>query len=153
MNLFFGIVLLIISTFVGYVCSSKFSDRQVFYLDFLNFNKKLKQEVAFKQSTILTIVNKLNNNSDFNITTKDFFSKNELNFNKKYLTEEEKNYFYDYLREIGKTEKNYQIEYLNATNETLTLKQKACEEDAKKYKKLYIKIGFLIGLILLILVL
>lgn len=153
MNIFLGLILLIISTFIGYVLSCKFSDRQAFYLDFASFNKKLKQEVAFKQSTILSLINQLNEDSDFNLSIKSFFIKNELSFDKKYLTEEEKNYFFDYIKELGKTEKSFQIEYLNATNEMLILKQKESEEDVKKYKKLYIKIGFLIGLILLILVL
>lgn len=154
MKLFLGIILLIICVFIGYIKSNKYYYRRVFYEDFLRFNDKLKQEVAFKQCTIKSILDSENIDTDFIACVKNvFLNNNEFSFNQSYLTENEIRYYSDYLSKIGVGDKSLQINFLQSVNEEVGKIQNQCVSDEIKYKKLYIKLGFFIGLILLILVL
>ena len=58
-----------------------------------------------------------------------------------------------YFKIIGSGDKDTQIEYLNAVSAQLSNKCVICEEEEKKYRSLYVKLGFLIGLIALIILL
>ncbi len=59
----------------------------------------------------------------------------------------------EYFEKIGRFDKETQLEYLNNVNKIIIEKQQASSLDEKKYNALYIKLSFLIGLILLIIVL
>ena len=67
-----------------------------------------------------------------------------------FLTKNELEEVFAYVSNIGNSDKTSQLSYLNNFNEVLTEKLKVCKEEEGKYKNLYIKIGFLIGLILFI---
>ena len=72
-----------------------------------------------------------------------------LNIN--YLSSYEKAFLLEYFENIGKTEKGSQLEFLKKAEERLSTFYKNAIELDKKYKTLYIKLGFLIGLIIFIL--
>ena len=154
MRLFLGIVLLVICTYVGYIKSNKYYFRKVFYDDFVRFNSKLKQEVAFKQGTIKNLLDNEKNQTDFIIGLKNIFS-NIQNDDKKiyYLDEDELKEYKTYISNIGTGDKSLMIEYLQSVDESMINKQKQCVLEEKKYKALYVKLGFFVGLIMLILVL
>ena len=79
----------------------------------------------------------------------------ESNFDVKitYLTVQEKNFVFEYFAKIGKLDKDTQLEYLKSVSSIILEKQQYSISDEKKYKALYVKLSFLIGLILLIVVL
>ena len=152
MKIFLGIILVCFSTLLGYILSAKFTFRKEFYNDFYNFNTKLKQEISFRQTTLIALVKNLSN-SDFNLTLKNQIQNNEFNFNKNYLKKDEIEYFDNYLRTIGTGDKNSQLDFLDKINVDVLEKQKQTSEEEIKYKSLYIKLSFLLGLILFVLVL
>ena len=53
---------------------------------------------------------------------------------------------------IGKGDSNSQKNYFTSVKETLSKLKKEAEENNKKYGDLYVKLGFLCGLLILILV-
>ena len=53
MKIFLGLILLLLSTFLGYLLSSKYTKILEFYKEFISFNKKLITEVSFSQKTII----------------------------------------------------------------------------------------------------
>jgi hypothetical protein len=153
-NLILGICVLIISTYFGTCFSKKYTERKVFYNDFNEFNNSVKNEINYSQNTIMTILSKNNEQkSDFYITTKSFFDKGDISFEKKYISKDEKNFFIDYLKTIGNGDRITQTKFVESASEQLKDKLKSAENDEKKYKKTYIKLGFLIGLISLIILL
>lgn len=152
MKIILGIILVCLSTLLGYILSGKFTFRKDFYNDFYVFNDKLKQEVSFRQTTLISLLKNCGVN-DFYVVLRNYIQNNVFSFNKTYLNKDEILYFENYLKMIGNGDKNSQIEYLDRINVDLIEKRKQMIDDEKKYKILYIKLGFLFGLILFVLVL
>ncbi|MBR5192788.1 MAG: stage III sporulation protein AB [Clostridia bacterium] len=153
MKIVLGILCLILCCFAGYLISAKYKDRLNFYLDFKNFNDNLKKEISFSQKTIKQILlEKQQNNSIFyTLISKNILS-NENPTNKElyFLTKNEIDEVLTYITNVGNSDKNSQLTYLNNFESILNEKVNVVKEEEKKYKNLYIKIGFLIGLMLLI---
>ncbi len=154
MRLVLGIVFLILSTFFGYKFSSKFSDRRVFYNDFYLFNKQLVNEVFFSQNSIVNLVDKKTDDGYFiGQVKKIILEKNNKTQLSNIYTKEENDFFNDYLSNIGNGDSVSQRKYLEGIDELLKEKRQMTHDEEKKYKKLYVKLGFLFGLVLLIIVL
>ena len=154
MKIFLGILVIIFSTFIGYVLSKKYTKLKNFYCNFDNFNKMLKTEIAFSQKTLKEIIDeKYSINNDF-LNNFKLYLENKENFclNINYLSSDEKAFLLEYFENIGKTEKGSQLEFLKKAEERLSTFYKNAIELDKKYKTLYIKLGFLIGLIIFILI-
>lgn len=149
--LFLGIILLILSTFVGYILSEKFSKRRAFYKNFRLFNTELEKEISFTKRTMLELIEGKKDN-DFSLIVFNYFNNNVLDFNLSYLKVEELDFFKIYLKTIGSSNDISQLQYLTATNLEIDKRLSEAEANEKKYKTLYVKIGFLIGLILLIII-
>ena len=152
MKVLLGIILVCLSTLLGYILAGKFAFRKQFYDDYCNFNNIFKQEISFRQTTLVSLV-KNKNSGDFYCVLRNYVQDNEFVFNKTYLKKDEIEFFHNYLKTLGTGDKNTQIEFIDRTNIVILEKQKKCVEDEKKYKALYVKLGFLFGLILFILVL
>ena len=154
MRLVLGIIFLILSTFFGYKFSSKFSDRRVFYNDFYLFNKQLVNEVFFSQNSIVNLVDKKTDDGYFIGQVKKIIleKNNKIQLSNTY-TKEENDFFNDYLSNIGNGDSLSQRKYLEGIDELLKEKRQITQDEEKKYKKLYVKLGFLFGLVLLIIVL
>lgn len=153
MKIIIGIFFLFLCTFIGYNLSLKYTKRKIFYGNFFNFNEKLLREVSFLQTTIVSLLNDIDINTDFYDSLKHYVNTKEFKFDKQYLFEEEKNELNRYFKTIGTSDKIGQLEYLSSMDITLKNKRIQTEENEKKYRMLYIKMGFLIGLIILIILL
>lgn len=152
MRLILGLILLLCCTLIGYCMAGKFIDRKTFYNDFLSFVKKLKQEVSFGQATIIEIV-KDTNIGDFCLLIENYFNSNNKSIPYPYLNNDDKKVYLDFVEKIGKSDGKTQLDYLNDIEQNVSNEYTKASENEKIYKKLYIKMGFLVGLILLILVL
>lgn len=150
MRLLLGVICLILSLFVGCKLSQKFTFKRKFYSDFKNFNERFISEVSFTQKTISQIIN--DNNSDFYLYLRNKINSNEsLKIN--YLKKEEYELLTDYISNIGNSDKNTQMLYLNAVKSQIDNCFIKSKDDEKRYKTLYIKMSFLIGLIILVVLL
>lgn len=153
MKIVLGLILLAFSTLIGFLLGGKYSDKLQFYQDFCEFNDRLKLEISFKQTTLLKILENEKRRSDFYLAIKDYIIFKEKKFDKKYIDAHEKEFFLSYLSNIGTSDKNSELKYLeNATN-IIYAEHNKIKIEEKKYRTLYIKLGFLIGLMLFILVL
>ncbi len=150
MRLFLGVICLILCLFVGYVLSQKFSYKKRFYSDFKNFNERLTTEVSFTQKTIFQLIN--DNDTDFYKFIKNKISDGE-SVNPRYLKKEELEFLDDYISNVGKSDRYTQMLYLNSVKNQIENCFYKSKEDEKKYKSLYVKMGFLIGLIILVVLL
>ena len=149
MKIFLCLLLVVCFTFAGYLLSQKYKKRKDFYLGFKNFNSKLSTEINFSKNSILKIISELNDDTSFNIEIKKYI-KNSVSyvFMDKYLTSDEVQFFYDYLKNLGVSDSETQLNFLNNINESLAEKCDISEKEYKRYKPLYIKLGFLLGLII-----
>ncbi|MDY6367941.1 MAG: hypothetical protein SPL13_05465 [Clostridia bacterium] len=150
MNVYFGVIGFILSTFIGYRLSVKFTQRKSFYNTFYNFNEKMLDEISFSSKSLLTLIEKESvNSNDFYVILQKKIIKSDYNY-PQYLKPEDKIFFEEYEKLLGKSDKKSQNEFLTAKkNELLKLKTES-EQEEKKYKNLYVKLGFLLGLVMLV---
>lgn len=155
MKIFVGILLCIISTFIGYYFSKKYSVRRKFFQDFVDFNSAIKKEISFSKNTLISFIKSFENANDlfYKNLIDVIVNKKNVSLEKNIFTKQENQYLTSYLNFIGTSDTNSQLNFLNKTEKELDgfLEESMAEE--KKCKPLYIKIGFLIGLIMFIAVL
>lgn len=150
MKIIIGLAIFIFCIIFGFLRSNFYIKKRQYYFDFYSFNKKLKNEIYFLQKPLLEII-KNDKKTDFIICLEKYFDTNEFIFNKDYLTDEEKDFLKNYLNIIGKGDSTSQIQYIETVAEQIDVNYEKSKEDEKKYKPLYIKMSFLIGLMFFIL--
>lgn len=152
MSFIFGVIALITCSYIGYLCSKKYIDKRDFYNDFNNFNLKLKNAVSFNNSTIISLIESCDKKSLFYDALRSCFTKSiKIDFTSvNYLSKAEIDFLNSYLDLIGSVDRNTQINYLNEVSNKLQENLNEAILEEKKYKTLYIKIGFLVGLIVFV---
>lgn len=147
----------VITAFIGYLISAKYSSERDFWKTFVFTHKRIKNEVAFSQKPIPEILSvgnsedKSENSDIFSLAVKNYINGEETPVKVKFLTAEQNEFFSDYLSNLGKTDKKSQLDFLNSAEERLYYYEKKSDERCKRYRPLFVKLGFLFGLILFIL--
>lgn len=150
MRIFIGILLLLLSIYLGYILSSKYRKRLSFFNSFYEFNNTVSNEVYFSQSTILQMLKNQEKEDDFIQNVKEYLQNKKLKFELKYLSNDDLEFFNNYLKKVGGSDKKTQEKFLENANVQIEKKLNAARDEEKKYRLLYIKLGFLVGLIALI---
>ena len=150
MNIFIGIILFICCILFGYIKADKYIKKRKYYFDFYTFNKILKSEIEFTKNTLTTII-KNHEKNDFINTFENFILYENFSFNKNYLTEEDISFLKNYLSVIGKGDRYSQIQFIDKISLQIDNNYSVAQSEEKKYKTLYVKISFLVGLMLFIL--
>ncbi len=145
MNVIPSALFLLLSVILGHIFSSKYLLKYKFYDDFYQFNEKVINEVLYFQKTLNSIINCLPE-SDFSRVIKSYFEKKKI-AQVDFLTAEENEYLNNYLINVGKSDRDTQIEYLQRVRLNIDSIKKGAETSLKKYRPLYLKISLLIGLI------
>lgn len=147
-----GVMGVIFCTIIGKILSEKYIKRKNFYCDFYNFNQKMKSEISFKQSSIKSIIEKLNNQT-FRAYLNQTVILGDDDLSVSFLNNEENDFLKEYVNNIGIFDKDSQLLYLNSVDSQIKTLYKNSFDEEKKYRKLYVKLGFLFGLIFLVIVL
>ena len=151
MNVAFGIIAIIVSTFIGYRISYKYTEKKEFYKYYRVFNDTLFNEVSFSNNTVVSIIEKSDKTVYFYRVLKEKII-DEKEEKIAFLSKDESDYFYNYSEKAGKTDKTGQIELVSSVKKYLSDKYETALNEEKKYKKLCLKLGFMIGLLLFIIV-
>ncbi len=154
MKFFIGILLIVLSTIVGYLFSLKYTERRVFFEEFNNVVTRLKNEILFTQKPVIDVLNSLlNKNSDVLLVYNTYlYDKSDYTKNIKYLSFNEKRFIFDFLTSIGIGDATSQGKLVDVTMEQSTCFLRQAVEDEKKYKTLFIKLGILVGISLFVLI-
>lgn len=152
MKMLIGVMGVIFCTIIGKILSEKYIKRKNFYCDFYNFNQKMKSEITFKQSSIKSIIEKLNNQT-FRAYLNQTVIMGDDDLSVSFLNNEENDFLKEYVNNIGIFDKDSQLLYLNSVDSQIKTLYKNSFDEEKKYRKLYVKLGFLFGLIFLVIVL
>ena len=154
MKIFFGILIIVLSTIIGYLFSLKYTERRCFFEDFNSVVFKLKNEITFTQRPVIDVINStVKNDSDILIIYNSFVQ-NKINYtdNLKYLSSNEKNFVFDFLSSIGIGDVTSQSKLVDVAISESSSFLKQAIDDEKKYKTLFIKLGLLIGVTLFVLI-
>ena len=157
-----GIALIAFTTFCGYFLSGKYRKRKAFFRQLRGFNDRFINEISYFRRPIEEFVAGYPYNGDFAVLLKSFFyrlksssaqDKTVLELsNVTFLSEEEMHLIEDYFLMLGKGDSLSQKNYFSSVKEKLVKLESETEMQAKRYGDLYIKIGFLCGLLFLILI-
>ena len=150
MKIILGILIVSLSTFLGYLISQKYTDRLKFYEDYIKFNDALISGITFTSKTVIDLIDK-ENKRYFNSELKEYFLGEKSIENGNFLQKSEKEYLKNYLSQIGNKNKQMQLEYVNIVKIDLNKEREKAKIELKKYKTLYVKLGFLIGIMIFIL--
>ncbi|MBE5734142.1 MAG: hypothetical protein E7347_03725 [Clostridiales bacterium] len=152
MKILISISIIILSTYIGFVMSGKFKEKETFFSLFYSFHEKLKREVVYSKKTIKSMLDEQEAN-DFKIIMEKFLKNEKINYNIKYLKQDDLEFIKTYCENIGVGNSKSQIEYLSSVDKEVVKMLNICQDNAKKYTKLYIKLGFLIGLMIMVVIL
>lgn len=149
-----GILLLVLSTVSGYIFSLKYSERKKTFEKVLAFNSAVKNEVVFSKKSLVSIVKNTETDCSLIEYIRSFFlDKNVKEDKLKILTKSEKDFFTEYVKGLGQGDKKSQTEFLHNSETRLKSFLSDAAEADKKYRPLCVKLGFLFGLIVLIILL
>lgn len=152
-----GCIVVIICTFTGVKLAEKYKLRRLFYSEFIKFNRLFYDEVSFTKKTLPKIIDSFEKTNNFGRFINDYFNEltSEVSMNYKYLwflSNDEQRELFNYFSTIGKTDANSQIELIKAFDDKLKNTFTRVETEERKYKTLYTKMGFLTGILILVLI-
>ena len=157
-----GIAIVAFTTLCGYILSKKYRQRKQFFRQLFEFNERFLNEIAYYRRPIRDFIAMYSYHGEFH----DFLQAYVMHLEKtgstrvalldtaeySFLKEDEKNLITDYFFMLGKGDSGSQKGYFSSVKELLGKWQINAMETAKKYEDLYIKLGFLCGLFILILI-
>lgn len=149
MNVILGGIFLIVCVLIGYKCSEKYVLREKFYMDFAGFNDKLINEILYTQKTLSQVMGLIDADGEFYKVVKNYVVDKKFQ-NVGYLSEQENDAVRNYLTVIGKGDKISQTQLLKSEKVNIDEKKSKSEQEKGKYRSLYIKVGFMVGLIIFI---
>ena len=155
-----GIAIILFSTLCGYVFAKKYRQRRLFFTQFYQFNQRFLNEIAYYRRPIKEFFATYSYKGEFNDFLKEFYenldarshSIGEYLLGFTFLKKEDRTVIEDYFYMIGKGDSFSQNAYFSSVKEKLFSLQKEAEESNKKHGDLYVKMGFLVGIFILILI-
>ena len=160
-----GIAVVAFTSFCGYFLAKKYRQRKLFFKQLQEFNERFLSEIAYYRRPIKEFVAKYDYKGEFNELLQDFFTALQTQTRESshaglldsskyaFLKKEDKRMVEDYFLMLGKGDSLSQKGYFSSVKEPLLRLQNEAETTCKRYADLYIKLGFLCGLLILILML
>lgn len=158
-----GIAVVAFTSLCGYFLAQKYRRKQLFFRQLYVFNERFLSEISYYRRPLLDFATKYRYKEEFGELLRIFFyGLEKKNYSLKsaldkpeyaFLDVEEKTLLDDYFSMLGKGDCTSQKCYFSSMCDLLKKKQQETEETCKKYANLYVKIGFLLGLLILILIL
>ncbi len=157
-----GIAVVAFTSFCGYLLSKKYRRRKSFFKQWKEFNERFLSEISYYRRPLRQFIEAYSYQGEFQQLLHDFYlTLDERSSLEKilsgtdayaFLKAEEKRGVEDYFLMLGKGDSVSQKSYFSSVKEGLSAFQKTTETEAKRYSDLYVKLGFLCGLLILILI-
>lgn len=135
------------TTYLGYLYNKKYENRFIFYKNYYDFIVKFSNNISFSNEKLKDFLQK--NSSSFTdnlLRIKE--SSVETRFS--YLNDIENADFKEFVNNLGKADSDSQINFLKSKEKEVFEKMNETKKENEKYKNLFVKIGFLIGLVIVI---
>lgn len=160
---FLGLAIVAFTSFCGFLFAKKYRKRKGFFSQFYLFNERYLNELSYYRRPLAEFSFSYSYQGEFSILLECFFEyieKEPQAFFKvlegeefSFLTKEEREEVKNYFSMIGKGDSLSQKNYFLSLKERLQKRSTETESASKKYGDLFIKLGFLCGLLILILIL
>ena len=162
LKFFVGMMLVAFSSFIGYKFAGKYKKRKLFYSQICDFNERFMGELAYYRRPLHVFLFHHRYRGEFQILIEEFYAglKNADLFANgvfetslfSFLTNEEKEEVKNHFQMLGKGDSGAQKNYFSSVKEQWIYRRNNAESNCKKYADLYVKLGFLFGLFILVLI-
>ena len=159
---FLGIAIIAFTSFCGHLLAKKYRQRKNFYAQLREFNERFLSEIAYYRRPLREFISAYTYQGEFEELLKDFSAYlSEIRQTSHFLGDgniytflkaEERQMLGDYFMMLGKGDSASQKGYFSSVKDTLIQLANESNKEAKRYGDLYVKIGFLCGLLILILI-
>ncbi len=157
-----GVAIVAFTSYCGHLFTKKYRKRKLFFKQFKEFNERFLSEIAYYRRPLKQFIASYTYQDAFQDLLTEVFKERDnptaiqrLLYEDErffFLKEDEKRIVEDYFLMLGRGDSTSQKSYFSTVKERLSTLQTATETDAKKYGDLYLKLGFLCGLLILILI-
>ena len=157
-----GIAIVAFTSYCGFIFAKKYRKRKLFFVQLKEFNERFLGEVSYYRRPLGEFISKYVYKGEFQVFLQNFFAEidelsqsneKEISFDEcEFLKDEDKNFIQDYFKMLGKGDSVSQKTYFSAVKDGLAKLCADAEREYKKYGDLYVKLGFLCGLLILILI-
>ena len=158
-----GVAIVCFTSFCGYVLAKKYRQRKNFFSQMNEFNERFLSEIAYYRRPIKEFSGKYVYKGEFDELLCAFvetLGKNgeEEAQNKSslpafsFLSKDEGDFVNDYFLMVGKGDSASQSAYFTSVKGTLGEYKRKSAEECTKYGDLYLKLGFLCGLMILVII-
>ena len=145
MKIVFGVIFLVLGSFIGKKATDKYLQAKKYFAAFANFNRNLISNLEYKRESVKTLATINYCFTDFEKTVKSAFCENEEIFIPKYLDEIQVKTVKDYLDEVGRNNENAERAFLTYYDGEIVKILNECTDKNKKYGSLGLKLGFAAG--------
>ena len=156
-----GVFIVAFGSACGYFFAKKYRQRKAFFQQLKEFNERYLSEISYYRRPIKAFASSYAYKGEFARLLYMFFTYLEagqargfeVDFKTEFpfLRQDERQVVADYFFMLGRGDSTSQKGYFSGVKEGLTKLYNVAVEDCKKYGDLYIKLGFLCGLFILIL--
>ena len=155
------IAIIAFTSFCGYALTKKYRKRKRFFAELKEFNERFISEISYSRRPIAEFFLAYSYKGEFNEFFNDYFQsmqkdddayeirKTEL---LEFLNSEEKGVVEDYFLMLGKGDSASQKAYFLGMKERINKTYADADTAYKRYGDLYIKLGFLCGLFIILLI-
>ena len=157
-----GIAVLFFSTFCGYFFSKKYRNRKDFFVKMSAFNDCFLNEIFYYKRPLSEVVKESSLKGGFGLFASYFLknlSRPNLLLDSKVALEnmgcfskDEQEFILRYFSSLGKGDSRAQTQYFLSIKTSLNEYMDRAKADYSRYGKLYLKLGFLSGLAILVLI-
>ena len=160
---FLGVAIVGFCAFCGYLFAKKHRQRKLFFVQFSTFNERFINEISYYRRPLAQFASVYAYKGEFALLLECFF-KDVDNAPRRldeylegntysFLKKEEKGFIKEYFLNLGRGDSASQKTHFSSLQTPLQKQREEAETTCKKYADLYIKLGFLFGLLVLILIL
>lgn len=149
------LVIIICFTYIGYSLSNYYKKRVVFFTECVNFCNSISLKINFSKSLLKELVDKQIEicKSDLKNILKEFLTSYSLqNIKTYYLSDDEKATVINFINDLGKFDCENQLNQIEKCKKEFDCLLESSTKEKSKYAGLYLKIFFLIGIVISILI-
>lgn len=138
-------------TYIGYFLSGKYRLKKNFYKEWVRFHRAFLNDMEYIRRPLPELFERFSAKGEFEKILETYQKEHFLQGNIPFLNKEENGFLSEYFSFLGRSDFTGQKEYFSAAGKSLEDTYAAAEKDAAKYTDLYIKLGFLLGIAIVIL--
>ncbi len=145
------ICIVLFLTYLGYFLSGKYRSAKKFYVAWEKFHQCFLAEAGYTRRPLGAVLDQFKSEGVFGAFLSEYEKKHAWEGKIDFLGKEDNDFLREYFSFLGKSDYAAQKKYFDSVTGKLAGRREQSDKDAARYTDLYVKLGFLLGLIVVIL--